>query len=212
MRTTVLVLLASLLLMACVQHTSQTLPHKTNLTLHADSYSLKIMNCKVNYTFTIDVIDGKEILRFKGVSSDCKNPLYERLDKALKNSVLIDTGDHYYLYMPSVSPYVVKYKPLNSIVRYRGLPIVTFYNLMKTFNNAENVSYLGEKDGLKVFKYSFRDGELGRVYVKVHIKDGIPVKAVLRVPQYNATLVTEIWNVSKGVKDFNLSGYEIVER
>ena len=187
----------------------------------AESYSLKVMNCKVNYTFTIDVINGKEIIRFKEVNSTCEKLLYRRLNEALKNAVLIDEGDYYYLYMPSVSSVVAKYRSQNSIIRYKGLPIVTFYNLVSTFDKIESCKYLGkvrvELNGSTIeadqIRYNFTDNLLGNVSVEICIYQKIPIQARLIIPKYNATIITVISSYEFGkAKDFNLSAYEIVER
>jgi len=225
-----LILTASVFLSTCVQTTKkQAEPNLNeiksllnNITIRAYSYSLKEMSCKVNYTFIVDIIKGKEIIRFKGVESDCKNKLlYERLNKALNNAVLIDTGKFYYLYMPTVYPYVVKYKPQNSIIRYNGLPIVTFYNLVETFDKAKNIEYVGKSRLIvngssidaDVICYQFDDGLLGRVDVKLYIWNKLPIKAILTIPYYNATIITAIEKYEFGkAEDFNLSAYEIVER
>lgn len=213
----VLILTLGILFLACIQQVQQgnvKLPSvNENLTMHVSSYSLKITDCEVNYTFTVDIINGKEIIRLKGVDSNCKHrDLYDRLNRALNGSVLVDVGDSYYLYMPSVSPYVVKYKPRDSILRYQGLPILTFYNVMRTFENAENVTYVGDKDGCQIFRYSLNDKELGIIHVEVYLRDNIPVKVILDIPQYDARIVTEIGKISREVQDFDLSKFRIVER
>ena len=230
------ILVVSILLSMCVQtntHTQTTKEQASlnlgeikfllkNITIRAYSYSQKEMGCEVNYSFIVDVIEGKkEIIWFKKVESNCGNRLlYERLNKSLSGAVLIDTGDFYYLYMPSVYPYIVKYKPQNSIIRYKGLPIVTFYNLIETFDKAKNVEYAGKSKlfvngssiDADVIRYQFDDGLLGKVSVELYVWNKLPVKAVLTIPYYNATIVTAIEKYSDRVEDFNLSAYEIVER
>ncbi|WP_457548701.1 hypothetical protein [Archaeoglobus sp.] len=227
----VIVIASSVILSTCVQTTKKHTGYNlndvklslSNLTIRAFTYSQKEMGCNVNYSFIVDVLNGKkEIIRFEKVESNCSNKLlYDRLNVSLRNAVLIDTGDSYYLYMPSIYPYVVKYKPQNSIIRYRGLPIVTFYNLVKTFDKARNVEYVGKSRlivngssiDVDVIRYQFDDGLLGNVKVELYVWNKLPIKAVLTVPNYNATIITAIekYDFNKA-EDFNLSAYEIVER
>jgi len=218
------VLLLVISLCFCIQTTSKS-SHSLNANLpdnfRADSYSLKIMGCQVNYTFTLDVLDNKTIVRFKGLKTTCENPMYVRLKRAITNAVLIDEGGEYYVFMPTVSNYVYRFKPLNSIVRYEGLPIVTMKTVVDSIKKAENVTYLGKKEvqfnntsvSCDAYEYQLNDPLLGWVKVRVYVNNGIPIKAEIDVPKYKASIVTALKNMELGkAEDFNLTKYEIVER
>ena len=218
------VLLLAISLCFCIQTTSK-LSHSLNANLpdnfRADSYSLKIMGCQVNYTFTLDVLGNKTIVRFKDLKTTCENPMYVRLKRAITNAVLIDEGGEYYVFMPTVSNYVYRFKPLNSIVRYEGLPIVTMKTVVDSIKKAENVTYLGKKEvqfnntsvSCDAYEYQLNDPLLGWVKVRVYVNNGIPIKAEIYIPKYKASIVTALKNMELGkAEDFNLTKYEIVER
>ncbi len=219
---TILVVLLSL----CVQTKQTTLQSvKENFQkidkLRVEEYSLKIMECNVNYTFKLDIINNKTIIRFKGLNSNCDDYVYVRLNEALKDAVIVDDGEYYYLYMPRISDYVTKHRVQNSIVRYKGLPIITISEVVRTFDRAENVVYIGKENLIingsqvdtDVFKYNVTDPLLDKVNVKVYIYENLPVKAIFNISKYNAKIVTALIKYEFGrAEDFDLSKYEIVER
>jgi len=185
--------------------------------LQAFGYSKKIENCYVNYTFRIDKIKSKTILKFENVDYDCKSIVYKRLQKALNNAILIDVGEEYYLYTPSITEvkdFIVKYKSQNLILKYRGLPIIPCLNVINTFDKAKNIELICDKGGIKIVTYDYEDPYIGYTKITVWIdENNIPIKSVFNFPQYNVTIVSEIVNYTIGkAEDFNLSAYEIVER
>jgi len=156
-------------------------------------------------------------LRFKDLNYNCDSIVYKRLKKALFNATLIDVGEYYYLYTPSiveVKDFVVKYRSQDSILKYKGLPIIPCLNVINTFDKAKNVKLIYEKDGTKIITYDYIDSYVGNTKITVWIdKNKIPIKAKFYFTDYNVTIISGITNYTIGVaEDFDLSKYEIVER
>lgn len=213
----ILTLVISLALSLCVHRVEESEQfNKTkqmveSLNIQAYGYSKKVGECYVNYSFRIDKVDSKIILRFRDLDYNCKSLVYPRLKVALRNATLVDTGEFYYLHTPSIVEtrgYVVKYRVRDSILRYEGLPVIPTLYVIDTFDHAENVKIQDE-----FAEFDYHDPYVGDTHIRMWIKDDIPIRVEFYFSNYNVTVLSEITNYTIGyAEDFDLSGYEVVER
>jgi len=211
------VVFISILLTLCIHHEhkvclfNETKRAVESLNIQAYGYSKKVGECYVNYSFRIDKVDSKIILRFRDLDYDCKSLVYPRLKVALRNATLVNIGEFYYLHTPSIVEtrgYVVKYRVRDSILRYEGLPIIPTLYVIDTFDHAENVKIYGD-----FAEFDYHDPYVGDTHIRMWIKDDIPIRVEFYFSNYNVTIVSEITNYTIGyAEDFDLSGYEVVER
>ena|GEM_PF-2550139 len=205
---------------------SKSVVEKLN-NFRASVYSTKYQHgCEVVYEFRLDVVDSKRIIRFEDLKYNCSNSIvYKRLKIALTNATLVDTGEFYYLHTPAIKEtegMIMRYKPMNSILRYRSLPIIDCVHITDTFKRASNVKFEGEKVAtindkttkVKVISYELADGYTGKVNVIVWInEDYIPVKVKAEFADYNVIIESGVKSYEFGnAEDFDMSGYEIFDR
>ncbi len=149
---------------------------------------------------------------------------HKKMKVALKDAWILDEGDYFYVYTPNLkymNDKVGKYKPADSLPKYRYIPIVTCLDIAKTFTNAKNVSLAEEDENYYVVAYllQYPDIAFAKVAnVKVWISkaDYMPVKAEISANfgQTSIKMTTELKSYkTESVKcDMSLKRLSVVER
>ncbi len=177
--------------------------------------SKKVQNgCSVVYEFTLDIIKSKRIIRFKDLKyANCSTPeVYEALKKAISNATLIDMGSYYYLYTPAIKETensLVKYKAMDSIIKYKFIPIIDCLAIANTFDHASNLTASGEK-----ISYDYKDRYLGETHLTLWVDENyIPVKIKADFINQKVIIESEVKNYKFGnAEDFNMDNYTVIER
>jgi len=150
--------------------------------------------------------------------------IHKKMEIALKDAWILDKGDAFYVYTPNLmymKNKVGKYKPAESLPRYKFIPIVTCLDVAKFFNKAENVSLIGENGKCYVIAYSLQYpniafAKVANVKVWISKADYIPIKAEITANFSDTaiTMITELKSYrTNGVKcNMSLNGLRVVER
>ncbi len=150
--------------------------------------------------------------------------VHKKMKIALKNAWILDKNDAFYVYTPNLmymKRKVCKYKPAESLPRYKFIPIITCLDLAKSFSFAKDVRLIEENNSCYVVAYKLHYpniafAETANVKVWISRTDYIPIKAEITANfgQTAITMITELKSYrTKGVKcDMSLNGLKVVER